>query len=196
MSFSSRPTEVVTVYLLCIFSSPFDQNLHWIAVRSYYRHSIVIDIALISLIVMCSLKLIVISLLQHIQLYCIMYLCIIYRHPGHCEGLAALGGPGAATQVSQPHCDHHLKTRRCSLVWVHQTSGSVGANSPLGRPPGRGLWKEARQVRGTSQRVSTSRMESKVSPNRGRKQGLCGPIPVQSLQSVRHRWSEEEKSYL
>lgn len=27
-------------------------------------------------------------------------------------------------------------------------------------------------------------------------QGLCGPIPVQSLQSVRHRWREEEKSHL
>ncbi len=120
----------------------------------------------------------------------------ICRHPGHCEGLAVVGGPRATNQVPQPHCDHHLKTRHCSLVWVHQTSGSVGANSPLGRPPGRGLWKESRQVRGTCQRVSTSWMESKVSPNRGRNQGLCVPIPVQSLQSVRHRWSEEEKSYL
>ncbi len=79
MSFSSRPTEVVTVYLLCIFSSPFDQNLHWIAVRSYYRHSIVIDIALISLIVMCSLKLIVISLL-HIYNY--IALCIYVLSTG------------------------------------------------------------------------------------------------------------------
>ncbi len=121
----------------------------------------------------------------------------IYRHPGHCEGLAAV--VDLEQQLKFPN---HIVTTtlRPDVVLLSESTKQVVLleltvpwEDRLEEAFERKLAKYEGLVSELSDKLDG---EQGVSQSRSGSRGFAGPIPVQSLQSVRHRWSEEEKSFL